>query len=239
MFAQARELLVRPLREPAGVVLASAIVLIVAWGHHGDLHQPWDGWRPFEEPAGRDELIPGIPWDQEWISFAAGLVLLVLVPCLIARRVGLSLRDLGLGLPERNVPLAIGAFVALIAVSIVPFAFSTGDEGMQATYPLYRGELEGADFWIYELGYLAFFVVIEFVFRGYLLLGLYERFGSYAIYISMLSYTAWHIDKPTPELVGTLFWGPVAGVVVILTRSIWPVVLAHWLLNVALDLWLR
>ena len=60
-------------------------------------------------------------------------------------------------------------------------------------------------------------------------------FGYYAIFISMLSYTAWHLGKPIPELWGTLVWGLATGTVALATRTIWHIVLVHWLLNVFMD----
>jgi hypothetical protein len=256
-----RQVVRRPLRHPVGVILASTAVLFAAWGRDGELpwlHSLWSGWRPATDPAGRAAVVPGLPWDQEWISFAAGFVLLVVIPCAIAKFAWHhDLRDYGLGLPDRNrVRLATFSAVFLLLAAIVPFLFATGDEGMKATYPLYRGPLEGWDFVAYEAGYFVFFVVIEFVFRGWLLLGLFsvkdrdalpeatgERgpllFGYYALLIAQVAYTAWHLGKPTPELLGTLVWGPVAGAVVLLTRSIWPIVVVHFALNVLLDLFLR
>jgi Type II CAAX prenyl endopeptidase Rce1-like len=255
------KMVVWPLRDPVGLLLASAVVLIMLWGREGNLQLVslvWSGWDgPGSDPDARDTVIPGIPWDQEWISFFAGGLLLVVIPCLLIKLVFKhDLRDYGLGLPGReNRKLTVFATLFLFAVSLPAFLLSTGDSGMEATYPLYRGEFDnGWEFAIYELGYLVFFVVIEFIFRGYLLLGLFnvkdrvayselvtgERgpllFGYYAIFISMLSYTAWHLGKPTPELWGTLIWGAVAGAVVLLIRSIWPLVAVHWLLNVILDL---
>lgn len=254
-------MIVRPLRDPVGLLLASAVVLLVLWGPNGELplvHHLWSGWQPGVDPQGRPVVLPGIPWDQEWISFAAGVGLVVLIPCALIKWVFKhDLRDYGLGLPERN-RTKLSAFSAafLLLASLPAFLLATGDAEMKATYPLYRGSLDGWDFVIYEAGYLLFFVAIEFIFRGYLLLGLFgvkDRsalpestgesgrllFGYYAIFISMLSYTAWHLGKPTPELLGTLVWGPVAGSVVLLIRSIWPVVFVHWALNVILDLILK
>ena len=168
------------------------------------------------------------------------------VPAVLIRAwYGHPLRDYGLGLPSgRWVRLSLWSAVVLFAVSLPAFVISTGDEAMQATYPLFRGELDGWDFAVYELGYLLFFLAIEFIFRGYLLLGLRQgerpakgdaSLFLYAIFVSMLAYVIWHLGKPTPELLGALVWGPVAASVVLLTRSIWPVVLVHWLLNVILD----
>jgi hypothetical protein len=99
---------------------------------------------------------------------------------------------------------------------------------------------------------LPFFIAIEFIFRGYLLFGLAGAldeeirtrvggvpgvfyFGRYALLIQMLSYTAWHLGKPVPELWGTIVWGLAAGATAYAIRSIWPIVFAHWLLNVLLD----
>jgi membrane protease YdiL (CAAX protease family) len=60
-------------------------------------------------------------------------------------------------------------------------------------------------------------------------------FGNYALLISMLAYTAWHAGKPLLELWGTLPWGLLAGVIALATRTIWPIIIVHWLLNVFLD----
>ena len=250
----------RPLRHPAGVILITTAVGMAVWGANGELPllSHWAGWRPGVDPAGRASVIPGVPWDQEWICFAAGFVLLVAIPCAIAKFAWHhDLRDYGLGLPDRNRKrLAAFSTLVLFAAALAPFLASTGDKGMKATYPLYRGPLDGWDFVAYEAGYLVFFVVIEFVFRGWLLLGLFsvkdrdappeatgERgpllFGYYALLISQVAYTAWHLDKPAPEVLGTLLWGPVAGTVVLVTRSIWPIVAVHFALNVLLDLWLK
>ena len=54
----------------------------------------------------------------------------------------------------------------------------------------------------------------------------------------MLSYTAWHLGKPLPELWGTVIWGLAAGATAYAIRSLWPIILAHWLLNVFLDIFI-
>ncbi len=251
--------LARIFHDPAGMVLGSTFILIMLWGTHGKvelLSLVWDGWRgPGSDPATRGQIVPGIPWDQEWLAFLIGAVLLVLIPVLLIKLVyKQDLKDYGLGLPPRGRrAFALLAAAILFAVSLPAFYIGTKDPGMQSVYPMYRGVFDGlAPFVTYELGYLVFFVVIEFTFRGYLLFGLYQFrdrdapdgivgirgplvFGYYAILIAMLSYTAWHLGKPLPELWGTLIWGIAAGTVVLVSRSIWLIVLVHWLLNVFLD----
>jgi hypothetical protein len=249
----------RMLHDPIGMILGSAFLLLMLWGPHGNLELLgilWPGWHgPGSDPAARAQIVAGIPWDQEWISFAIGCLLVVVVPILLIKLVYKArLRDFGLGPPEpgrwRLTLLSAGL---LFVASLPGFWFATSLASMRSTYPLYRGGFEDVgQFVVYQVGYLLFFVAIEFIFRGYLLFGLYRArdedalpgteglrgplvFGYYAIFISMLSYTAWHLGKPVPELWGTLVWGIAAGTVVLATRTIWPVVLVHWLLNLIMD----
>lgn len=248
---------VRVVRDPIGQLLGSAFILIMLWGSHGTVELLgclWHGWRPGSARGGQGTIIPHLPWDQEWLSFLIGAVLLIGVPAFLIRRVFKQrLSEYGLCLPPKDrwafAWLAAGT---LFVVSLPLFYVGARDAGMRAVYPLYRGAFSSVgQFLVFETGYLLFFFVIEFVFRGYLLFGLFrfkdqeapgiagERgplvFGYYAILISMLSYTAWHLGKPLSELWGTLIWGIAAGSVVLASRSIVPVTLVHWLLNVFLD----
>lgn len=250
----------RVFHDPVGMILASGFVLLMVWGYHGRLEiagRLWQGWTgPGSPPEGRARILPGVAWDQEALSFAAGFVLLVIVPCILIKAVyRRNLSDFGLGLPARGKwRLTLVSTAMLLGFSLPAFFLGARDPEMRATYPLYRGTFTGlSDFVLYQLSYLLFFVAIEFIFRGYLLFGLFNLrdeqappgvtgepgplvFGYYAIFISMLSYTAWHLGKPLPELWGTLVWGLAAGSIALATRTIWPIVLVHWLLNVLLDL---
>ena len=250
---------VRLFHDPVAMIIGSAFLLLMVWGYHGNLELlglVWDGWKgPGSNPAERARILEPFPWDQEWLSFWAGAVIVVGVPCLLIKFVyRQSLTHYGLGLPPPGRRrLAVLASLALFVPSLGVFYLGAQNPGMVATYPFFR-DFDGlGDFAVYELGYLPFFIAIEFIFRGYLLLGLYQFrddkappgvsgdhgplvFGYYAILISMLSYTAWHLGKPVPELWGTLFWGLATGAIVLAIRSIWPIVLIHWLLNVWLDL---
>lgn len=220
------------------------------------------GWKgPGSDPGCRAELIPIIPWDHEAISWVVGFVLLVVVPALLIKvvypshREGSRLRDYGLWCPPRN----RRRFAWFSATVLFLFSLPTIYMGIRSgqfenVYPLYQGEFSGyVQFALYELCYFMFFVVIEFTFRGYLLFGALRArqggraagvapisglppYGYYALLISMLSYTAWHLGKPPLEMISTLIWGVAAGVVVLVSRSVWPVIIVHWLLNVVLDL---
>ena len=245
-------------REKPGQILGSTFILLLLWGTHGRievLRAVWPAWRGLGvDINNRPVLIPGLPWDNELISWVIGVILLVGIPMLIIKFVFKeSWSAFGLGLPPKGRRiLAVQTFLFLTIVSLPAFYVGTQDAGMQDRYPFYRPFATVGAFIVYELAYLLFFLVIEFVFRGYLLFGLAgvrdsEILGSgqstadkfyfdrYAILISMLSYTAWHLGNPLPEVWGTLIWGLAAGATAYAVRSIWPVVMSHWLLNVVLD----
>jgi len=244
--------------ERPGQIIGSTFILLMVWGYHGRmelLRIIWPAWRgPGSDPITRPNLIPGIPWDNELISFWAGALILVGIPILIIK-LGFKerLSNYGLGLPPPGKrTLAFWTFLTLTLISFPAFYLGTRDPGMRALYPLFK-EFSGVwSFLLYELCYLPFFIAIEFIFRGYLLFGLAGvkdmeihhtdggypgvfYFHRYALLIQMLSYTAWHLGKPVPEIWGTLVWGLAAGATAYAVRSIWPVVLSHWLLNVFLD----
>lgn len=246
------------LTQKPGIILLSSMLLLMLWGFHGKfelLQKIWSDYRgPGQDIGNRPQLIQGIPWDHELISFLGGVLLVVIIPCLIIKfRFKEKLSDYGLGLPPKNRrSLAVYGFLLLMAVSLPAFAVATKDAGMYNTYPFYRPFSSIGQFLLYELCYLPFFIAIEFIFRGYLLFGLARSssnndtvqedgfndrysFSRYAIIVPMLAYTAWHLGKPMPELFGTLFWGVAAGALIYACRSLWPVILAHWLLNVVLD----
>jgi hypothetical protein len=244
--------------ERPGQIIGIGFVLIMLWGTHGELEllglilPQWRG--PGVDLGSRPQLLPGIPWDQELISFWLGAILLVLIPVVLIKvKFRQPLTDYGLGFPVKGRRmLAWWTFITLIIVGLPVFWLGSRDPGMRELYPLYRPFSNLGEFLLYELSYLPFFIAIEFIFRGYLLFGLVGvmdgevqemgggapgpfYFGKYALLIQMLSYTAWHLGKPVPELWGTLVWGLASGATALAIRSIWPIVGAHWLLNVFLD----
>jgi hypothetical protein len=250
---------IRFVHDRTAIIVGSTFLSLMLWGYHGRLDllgAAWDGWKgPGSDPATRANIAPWIPWDQEWLSFWAGALLVVGLPALIIR-FGLHerLRDFGLGLPPPGRrKLALYASAALFVVSVPTFWVGAHCAAMRSTYPFYRDFTGDGQFVIYEIGYLPFFVAIEFVFRGYLLFGLFSLpgrdapavgvgqprplvLGYDAILVAMLSYTAWHLGKPLPELWGTLPWGLAAGAIALAIRSILPIILVHWALNIWLDL---
>ncbi|UCH94599.1 MAG: CPBP family intramembrane metalloprotease [Candidatus Aminicenantes bacterium] len=243
----------KKLRDKTAIILWSSFILLTVWGFKGDTQL-------FFNLFGNNwlkELFPGIPWRNQLFSFLSGFILLVIIPCCIIKFVFKEkLSEYGLGWPKGKdkIKLSRVAILVTLGIGIPVFFLGTFDPGMQAEYPLFeKGAITTwGGFIVYELVYFLFFIVIEFIFRGYLLFGLYGIedvhavkgvkgikgpliFGLYAILIQMLAYTMWHIGKPVPEYVGALVWGVAVAAVALRIRSIWPIIFVHWILNVFVD----
>jgi hypothetical protein len=220
-----------------GIVITSAFLAIIVWGPKGD--PVFSRW----VLPNLEQLPMSSGFVRQLLSFATGLALLVAIPLLIVR-FGFKepLRAYGLGLGDVRLGLTFTA--TLIVVCALPFTFASADPAMQREYPLLyqglsreamRAAFDWRTFAAFELAYAAFFFIVEFTFRGYLLFGLRPHFGEYATLIQMLSYTAWHLPKPVTELLGTPLWGFAVAAATLRVNSLWYVFAAHWILNVYMD----
>ncbi|HXW68251.1 MAG TPA: CPBP family glutamic-type intramembrane protease [Dissulfurispiraceae bacterium] len=244
--------------EKPGQIIGTTFILLMFWGTHGNLELLgcfWHNWRiPGTNPACRPLLLPGLPWGNELISFWGGAFLLVILPIILIKFIFKQPLSLyGLGMPPKHLTRLASTTLLVLFVCSCMFFFLFGSRSadMRQLYPLFKNFKSVGQFILYELSYLPFFIAIEFIFRGYLLFGLAQLreeevrrasgvhgvfyFHRYALLIQMLSYTAWHLGKPLSELWGTLGWGLAAGAMALALRSIWPVVVSHWLLNVVVD----
>ena len=241
----------KKLVDKAAIIMWTSILLLMIWGLHGNmdiLHGILD--KPFG-PDWTQKITFGLAWGEQLMSFIVGFLMAVVIPCLIIKiRFKENLKEYGLGLPRkedrRKAWVAFGSLFGFTALFVMGASFNGA---MQDEYPLFGDAIttwEG--FLIYELVYLLFFISIEFAFRGYLLFGLHRikikehtdppvlRFGVYAILIQMLAYTTWHYGKPPLEMGGTIIWGIAVAAIALRIRSLWPIIIAHWLYNVLLDL---
>lgn len=82
-------------------------------------------------------------------------------------------------------------------------------------------------FFIYEIGMLIYMFAWEFIWRGFLLFGLEEKFGYYAILIQMIPFVILHNGKPMVETFGAILGGIALGILAFRTRSFLYGVLVH------------
>ncbi len=72
----------------------------------------------------------------------------------------------------------------------------------------------------------------EFIFRGFMLFGLKDKFGSLAIWIQAIPFAIMHLGKPELETLSTIFGGAAFGYIDLESRSILPSFVIHWAIYV-------
>jgi membrane protease YdiL (CAAX protease family) len=249
---------IKKLKDKASIILWSSFLLLLIWGFHGKMdiltNLFGEGWT--------QKITFNLPWGEQLVSFILGFILIVVIPCLIIKlRFKENIRNYGLGaVPSDQKQKAAVTFFTLLGVTLIFIVIASFDKSMQQEYPMFvQHDVNGNVTWtitcwwefiIYEIIYLLFFITIEFAFRGYLMFGLHSikinnnkdakkgsllRFGLYAVLIQMLAYTTWHYGKPVPEMIGTIIWGISVAAIALRLRSLWPIIIPHWLYNVILD----
>lgn len=121
----------------------------------------------------------------------------------------------------------------VVAVSFLP--------DFLATYPLYKprtGESGAVLEWkvaAFELSYGFTFVVVEWVFRGFMVIGLVRWLGPRAILPMVAMYCCIHLGKPMGEAIASIFGGYILGVVALKNRNVWGGIMIHlgiaWLME--------
>lgn len=89
---------------------------------------------------------------------------------------------------------------------------------------------------IYELCILVYMFGWEFLWRGFTLFGLFEKFGYYAILIQTIPFFILHRGKPELELFASIFAGIILGIQAIRSKSFIYSWILHWLVMLFLDL---
>lgn len=168
-------------------------------------------------------------------NLVSGL-LLGLIPLACGRFLSArSWREFGLGLGRVDrglIWLGIGVPVAILAGWL-----SSANPAMQAVYPLDTGlTADPGKFALHALVQLVYYAAWEMLFRGVLLGGLKDRFGfaNANIIQTALSVLA-HFGRPFPETFSAIPAGLAFGGVVRTTRSIWYVVIIHWVVGTSQD----
>ena len=85
---------------------------------------------------------------------------------------------------------------------------------------------------VYLLQMIGYQAGWEFIFRGFLLFGLRERFKEGAILIQMIPFLMLHLGKPEIEVISTIPMGIYFGYIAYRGNSFWPVFLIHLYINV-------
>ncbi len=185
-----------------------------------------------EAPAGPlPALGPLAPLAVNLYSFAASILLYLLVPLAALRLLGEPLREYGLGPGRWRLGLVLSGVLLAVMVPVVLLAART--PAFDARYPLAPAASQSLQLFLaYETGYAAYFVAWEHVFRAFLLVGLYRRIGLHSVTVTTLAFV---LAKPELETLGSAFAGLVLGWLALRTRSFWWGALVHAVVAVSMD----
>jgi hypothetical protein len=124
----------------------------------------------------------------------------------------------------------------LVAASFLP--------SFMKQYPMYRiseaHTLLNVPEWltiaIYEFAYGFDFITVEFLFRGFMVIGMMQFLGRRAVLSMVVIYCFLHTGKPLGEAISSVFGGYLLGVIAYETKSIWGGVIVHvgiaWMMEV-------
>lgn len=162
-----------------------------------------------------------------WLS--TQIVAYLVLPLLVSFAIGTGLRGVGWGVAGLSRHWKPYVVIAILATPFVAAASTT--ESFQNRYPLFGLEpgVTGipAELLIWWVFYAVQFVAVESFFRGFLVIGLSQRFGAASVFIAISPYLAIHFSKPAAEAVASIIGGLVMGMLALRTKSIWLGTLVH------------
>lgn len=174
----------------------------------------------FSSPAfyldhfGSSKLSSRIYW------FLSDGLIMFLVPVLSVKFIfRKKLSDFGLAIGDFKFGIISSALFYIVMLIII-WIVSASPEFI-VTYPQGGEELK-KNFQlliIYELCIFVYMLGWEFLWRGYMLFGLFEKLGYYSIFIQMIPFFILHKGKPDIELFASIFAGIILGIQAIRSRS--------------------
>jgi len=137
-----------------------------------------------------------------------------------------KIRDYGISIGDYNAGLKLTVLFLVIMIPIIWFVSS--EPVFTATYPLLINARDSwSIFFIYECGLLFYLFAWEFIWRGFMLFGLKEKFGYYAVIIQMIPFVILHDGKDPIEVFGAIIGGIALGILAYRTKSIYYCVITH------------
>jgi membrane protease YdiL (CAAX protease family) len=171
-----------------------------------------------------------------WVGVIA--VCYLIIPLIVVKSVfreKISIYGIRKGSLMKDYKLYLG--MLLIMIPLVYYFSRT--EGFQYRYPFYKpavGEELWPNFWIWQALYLFQFFCLEFFFRGFMVHGLKNRMGYYAVFIMTIPYCMIHFGKPMPETIAAIIAGIVLGTLSLKSGTIWMGVIIHYTVAILMDL---
>lgn len=169
-----------------------------------------------------------------WFS-ADGFLMFVIPMLLIPFVFKAKLSDFGLRVGDYRFGLKSAA---LFVVVMLPFLWiASGSESFARTYPQGGPYVrENIEVLLYYEVFVGFYMFAwEFFWRGYMLFGLKEKFGYYAIFMQMVPFFILHRGKPDIETFASIFAGLILGIQAWRANSFIYCFIVHWSVMIFVD----
>ena len=153
--------------------------------------------------------------------------------------VRLILKDAAAGYGLKLGEFRLGLKVSLVFwMCMLPVLwFVSGSAAFQHIHPAPGlAKTEWMAFWLYECCSILYIIGWEFIWRGYVLFGLKEYVGYYAVFIQMIPFALLHLGSPELETYAAIVAGVGLGMLAFATRSFWYGALAHMLVLGTMDM---
>ena len=176
----------------------------------------------------RAELFRLMSWAGSTFAFY------FVVPALFLKLTKRSLRQHGLSFAGtiKHAWVYVAMYLVVLP-AVIAVAFT---DSFQKTYPFYdNAYMSLSDLFMWEAIYFVQFFSLEFFYRGFLIQTLRQRFGFYAIFVSVIPYCMIHFGKPYPETIGAIIAGLALGTLAMFTRNIWLGAAVHISVAVTMD----
>lgn len=136
-------------------------------------------------------------------------------------------------------------YVWMLIIMIPLITIASFESSFLKQYPMYKSTQAhlwlGVPEWviagIYEITYGLDFITVEFLFRGFMVIGMARILGRSAILPMAAAYCFIHFGKPPGEAISSIFGGTILGIIALETKSIWGGIMVHigiaWLMELA------
>jgi len=160
-------------------------------------------------------------WISSFIYFGIFPVLTILI--------FLRKNPLDFGLRLGNYRLWLPYILIFLAIAIPILYFTSDMSSVQGYYRSHRN----FDLLKYVLQMGVYMLGWEFLFRGFMLFGLEEKFKEGSIIIQMIPFVLLHFGKPEIETISTIFTGLLWGYICYRGKSFWPAYIMHIVVNIS------
>lgn len=140
-----------------------------------------------------------------------------------------------------NFKIEYKTYLGFLLVMVPLLVFASTQADFLKTYPKLKQiavsyEKYVQQLLIYEPVYLLNFVMLEWFFRGYMVLFFKKYLNTKAIILVAMVYCSFHFGKPLLECISSFFGGYILGYIIYNTKSIWGGVIVHMGIAFLMDL---